>query len=161
LIEPHMKTSTSPAPAAQRDHRAAAGLALASALVALAGVGQTWLRIRIGGVSAPGSSQTGWAGRDGWTVAVAATGAAVAALGLLMGRREVWLRVALFISGATTLVITIVNLLGARNKANDIHDLYGIPPGDVKAQVGIGLVLLAFASVGILAGALISQRIEA
>lgn len=140
------------------DRRAAAALALGSAAVAVFGVGETWLRIRVAGVAAPGSGQTGWDGRDGWTVALAAGLAAVAAIGILLGRRDVWLRVALVIAGSTTLVIAIVNLAGVRTKAENIHRMYGIPSEEVKAQIGIGLVLLAFASVGILAGALLSQR---
>lgn len=142
----------------ERERRAGAALALASAAIALFGVSQTWLRIRIAGVAAPGSAQTGWDGRDGWTVALAAGLAAVAAAGVLIGRRDVWLRVVLFVAGATTLVIASVNLAGVRSKADNIHQMYGIPSEEVKAQIGIGLVLLAFASVGILAGALLSQR---
>lgn len=144
----------------ERDRRAAAALALGSAAVALFGVGQTWLRIRIAGVAAPGSGQTGWDGRDGWTVALAVGLAGAASLGILVGRRDVWLRVALFIAGATTLVIAVVNLAGVRTKADNIHRMYGIPSEEVTAQIGIGLVLLTFASVGLLAGALLSQREE-
>jgi hypothetical protein len=145
-------------PDVRADHRAAAALALGSAVVLLVAVGQTWLKITVGGVSGPGSSQNGWDGRDGWTVAVAAALAAVAAIALYLGRREIWVRVALFIAGCTTLVIAAVNLFSARSKANDIHDLYGIPTSDVKAQVGVGLVLVTFASVGIITGALMAQR---
>ena len=144
----------------RHEHRAAAALVLGSALVTLFAVGQTWLQITVGGIEGPGSSQTGWDGRDGWTVAVAAAFAAMAAAGLLIGRTDVWLRITLFVTGATTLVIAIVNLAGVRSKANDIHVLYGVPASEVRARVGIGLVLIAFASVGIIAGALISQRIE-
>lgn len=142
----------------EQERRAGAALALASATMALFGVSQTWLRIRITGVAAPGSAQTGWDGRDGWTVALAAGLAAVAAVGVLIGRRDVWLRVVLFVTGATTLVIASVNLAGVRSKADNIHQMYGIPSEEVKAQIGIGLVVLAFASVGMLAGALLAQR---
>jgi hypothetical protein len=144
----------------RQDHRVAAALALGSAVIALVAVGQTWLSIRVGGMGGPGSSQTGWDGRDGWTVAVASGLAVVAAAAMLLGRTETWLRIALFISGSATLVIAIVNLAGVRSKADDIHDLYGIPTADVKAQVGVGLVLIAFASVGIITGALLTQRLE-
>jgi hypothetical protein len=141
------------------NHRVAAGLALGSAFVALVAVGQTWLSIRVGGMGGPGSSQTGWDGRDGWTVAVAAGLAAVGAGAMLLGRKEMWLRITLFIAGSAMLVIAIVNLAGVRSKADDLHVLYGIPTTEVKAQVGIGLVLIAFASVGIITGALLTQRL--
>ena len=141
-----------------KDRRVAAGVSLASAGVALLGVTQTWLRISVDGWHGPGSSQTGWHGRDGWTVAVAAVVAAVAAVGILIGRREPWLRIALFVAGGAMVVVALVNLASIRSKADDIHALFGISPADVRAEVGVGLILVAFASVGVLGGALLAHR---
>lgn len=146
------------APNAAHQHRVAAALALGAALVSVVGVGQTWLRITIDGIGGPGSSQSGWDGTDGWTVAVAAAVASVVAAALLIGRHDVWLRVALFVTGGTILVISLVNLAGVRRKADDIHVLYGIPTGAVQAQVGLGLVLVSFAGVALIASGLIAQR---
>ena len=143
-----------------KERRVAACVALGSAAAALVGVSQTWLRISVDGVHGPGSAQTGWHGRDGWTVAVAAIVAAVAALGILIGRREPWLRIALFVAGGATVVVALVNLASIRSKADDIHVLFGLAPSDVRAEVGVGLVLVAFASVGLLGGALLAHRLE-
>ncbi|MEY2571519.1 MAG: hypothetical protein QOE63_1869 [Acidimicrobiaceae bacterium] len=143
-----------------KERRTAAGLALASAVAAILGVGQTWLRISVAGVHGPGDAQTGWDGRDGWTVAVAAAVAAIAAIGLLIGRRDVWLRVSLFVAGGTMLVVSLVNLAGVRSKADDIHVLFGIPTSDVQAQIGVGLILVAFASFGVVGGAIVAHRID-
>jgi hypothetical protein len=143
-----------------RERRLAAGLSLTSAVAAIIGVGQTWLRISVSGLHGPGGSQTGWDGRDGWTVAVAAGVAAVAAFALLLGRRDVWLRAALFIAGGTMLVVSLVNLAGVRSKADDLHLLFGIPTADVRAEVGIGLILVAFASFGVVGGAIVAHRID-
>jgi NADH:ubiquinone oxidoreductase subunit K len=93
-------------------------------------------------------------------VAVAAAVAAIAAIGLLIGRRDVWLRVSLFVAGGTMLVVSLVNLASVRSKADDIHVLFGIPTADVQAQIGIGLVLVAFASVGVVGGAIVAHRID-
>lgn len=142
------------------DPRVPAGLAIGSAVVAILGVYSTWLHVTVSGFGGPGSSQTGWEGRDGWTVAVTAAVAALCGIALLIGRREAWLPNVLILAGAISVIIAVVNVAGASAKANDIHLRYAILPGDVHAQVGMGVWLVAIAGVGTLVGALLAHQVR-
>ena len=147
-------------PVPRIDPRVPAGLAIGSAVLALLGVYSTWLSVTVSGFGGPGSSQSGWDGRDGWTVAVTAGVAALCGCALLVGRREAWLPNVLILAGAISVVIAVVNVAGAGSKADDIHLRYSILPSDVHAQVGIGVWLVAIAGVGILAGALLAHQLR-
>jgi len=118
------------------------------------GAFQVWLRISISSVSPPGSAQTGWNGGDGRKIVVAALVAAVAAIGLLLGRRDLWLKVALLVSGGVILVIALVHMANVPSKADDIETQFGIPAGDVRAEVGTGLYVVVAGGVAILAAGL-------
>ncbi|MEO7555422.1 MAG: hypothetical protein ABIV94_02295 [Acidimicrobiales bacterium] len=142
------------------DPRVPAGLAIGSGLLALIGVYTTWLRVTVAGFSGPGGTQSGWDGRDGWTVAVTAAVAAAAGLALLIGRREAWVPNLLILTGGITVVIAAVNVAGASAKADDIHLRYDIAASDVSAHVGVGLWLVALAGAGILAGALLAHQVR-
>ena len=144
-----------PAPDPSLVHnRKAAYIGLTGAALAIIGAFQTWLRIRIGGFIPPGSAQTGWRGGDGRTIVVAAGVGALAALVLWIGRRELWLKIALLISGAVTVVIAIVHMADAGSKAHDIEVQFGIPAEDVRAQVGVGLYLVVLGGLGLLVAGL-------
>jgi hypothetical protein len=136
------------------DNRNAAFVALAGAVLAVIGAFQVWLRIRIVDFIPPGSAETGWSGGDGRTIVVAAAVATLAAAGLLLGRRDLWLKAALLVTGGVTLVIAVVHMLDAGSKAHDIEVQFGIPAGDVHAQVGYGLYLVVLGGAGLLAAGL-------
>ena len=136
------------------DNRNAALVGLVAALLAVIGAFQVWLRIRIADFAPPGGGETGWKGGDGRTIVVAAAVAAVAAGGLLLGRRDLWLKIALLIAGGVTFVIALVDMVDAGSKAHDIEVQFGIPAGDVHAQVGLGLYLAALGGAGLLAAGL-------
>ncbi|MGI8662602.1 MAG: hypothetical protein ACR2LQ_05240 [Acidimicrobiales bacterium] len=142
------------------DPRVPAGLAIGSAAVALLGVYSTWLHVTVSGFGGPGSSQTGWDGHDGWTVAVTAAVAAACGVALLAGRREAWLPNVLILAGAISVIIAVVNVAGAGSKADDIHLRYDIVADHVHAQVGIGVWLVALAGVGTLSGALLAHQVR-
>jgi hypothetical protein len=142
------------------DPRLPAGLAIGSAALALVGVYSTWLRVTVSGFGGPGSSQSGWDGRDGWTVAVTAAVTAGCGIAILLGRKEAWLPNLLILSGAVTVIIAVVNVAGAGSKADDIHLRYSILPTDVHASIGIGVWLVAVAGVGTLAGALFAHQVR-
>jgi hypothetical protein len=142
------------------DPRVPAGLAIGSAVIALAGVYSTWLHVTVNGFGGPGSSQSGWDGRDGWTVAVTAAVAAACGLALLVGRREAWLPNLLILAGTISVVIAVVNVAGAGSKADDIHLRYAIVPGAVHASVGIGVWMVALAGIGTLVGALLAHQVR-
>jgi hypothetical protein len=129
-------------------------MALASAALAIVGSFQVWVMISIAGLSPPGSTQTGWDGGDGRTILVAGTAAAVAAGALLIGRRDLWVKIVLLISGAIAAIIAVVNMVDAGSKAHDIQVQFGIPSGDVKADIGIGLFMVVIAGIGMLAAGL-------
>jgi hypothetical protein len=139
-------------------NKIAAVLAGGAAVAALIGVFQTWLRLRIGGVAVKGGVETGWNGRDGKTVAVAAVAALVVAAALRLGRTDLWLTVTLFVAGAVTVVVTIVNVADATSKAKDIENEFGIAAVRVQAQVGAGLWLVGAAGCAMLAAGLIARR---
>jgi hypothetical protein len=143
-----------PAPPRLIDNRKAAFLGLMGAALAVIGAFQKWISIRIAGFSPPGSAQTGWRGGDGRTIVVAAAVAGLAAVALFAGRRELWLKIALLISGGVTIVIAIVHMVDAGSKARDIEQQFGIPAGDVRAQIGAGLYLVVVGGVGLLASGL-------
>ena len=124
------------------------------AALAVLGTFQQWVMITIAGFSPPGSAQSGWDGGDGRTIAVAGGAAAIAAVALLIGRRDLWIKIVLLIAGATTMIIAIVNMVDAGSKADDIQVQFGIPAGDVHAQIGIGLYLVALGGAGLVAAGL-------
>jgi hypothetical protein len=127
-------------------------------VVAIIGVFQTWLRLRISGVAVRGGAETGWNGRDGKTVAVAALAALVVAGLLRLGRTDLWLTVTLFVVGAVTVVVTMVNVADATSKAHDIENEFGIAAVRVQAQVGFGLWMVGAAGCAMLAAALLARR---
>ena len=112
------------------------------------------MRIQVGGFAPLGSDATGWDGGDGRTVAVAAIAGAVVAVCLLTGRRDMWLKVTLFIAGGVTVVIAVANLAAANSKAHDIEVQFGIPADSVEARIGIGLWLALVAGIGLLGAGL-------
>jgi hypothetical protein len=136
------------------ENRKAAFAGILGAALAIVGSFQVWLRIRIAGYTPPGSAETGWRGGDGRTIVLAALVAGVAAGALWVGRRDLWLKVALLISGGVTIVIAIVHMVDAGSKAHDIQIQFGIPAGDVSAQVGVGLYLVVVGGLGLLAAGL-------
>ena len=143
------------------DNRPAAYAALVGAVLGIIGAFQVWLRIRIAGFNPPGSAETGWAGGDGRTIVVAAIVAAVAGVGLLLRRRDLWLKIALLIAGGVTLVIALVHMANVGSKANDIELRFGIPAGDVHAEVGLGLYVVAAGGVALLAAGLRARSASA
>lgn len=136
------------------DNRKAAFVGILGAALAIVGAFQVWLRIRIAGFIPPGSAETGWRGGDGRTIVLAALMAGVAAGALWIGRRDLWLKIVLLIAGGVTIVIAIVHMVDAGSKARDIEIQFGIPAGDVSAQVGVGLYLVVVGGVGLLAAGL-------
>jgi hypothetical protein len=133
-------------------------LAALAGVAAIVGAFQTWLRLRIGGVAVRGGVETGWNGRDGKTVVGAAIAALVVAGLLKLGRSDVWLTVTLFVVGAVTVVVTIVNVADATSKAHDIENEFGIAAVRVQAQVGFGLWMVGLAGCGMLAAGLLARR---
>src|SRR3954454_5331209 len=136
----------------------AALIAAVSGVLAIIGTFQTWLGLRIGGVAVRGGVETGWNGRDGKTVVGAAIAAIVVAVLLKLGRSDVWLTVTLFVIGAVTVVVTIVNVADANSKAHDIETEFGIAAVRVQAQVGFGLWMVGLAGCGMLAAGLLARR---
>ena len=136
------------------DNRPPALAALVGAVLAVIGAFQVWLRITITNVSPPGGAETGWKSGDGRTIVVAAAVAAVAGVGLLLRRRDLWLKIALLSAGGVTLVIALVHMANVGSKANDIEMQFGIPAGDVRAEVGAGLYVVAAGGVALLAAGL-------
>jgi hypothetical protein len=135
-------------------NRQAAYVGLGAAALMILGSFQVWLTITIAGLSPPGSAQTGWDGGDGRTILVAGVGAAVASIAVLLGRRDLWTKVLLLISGAIAAIIAIVNMVDAGSKAHDIQMQFGIPAGDVKAKIGIGLYLVVVGGAALVAAGL-------
>src|SRR5207244_1421741 len=121
------------------ENRKAAFAGIVGAALAIVGSFQVWLRIRIAGFIPPGSAETGWRGGDGRTIVLAGLIAGFAAGALWIGRRDLWLKIALLIAGGVTIVIAVVHMVDAGSKARDIEVQFGIPAGDVSAQVGVGL----------------------
>ena len=78
----------------------------------------------------------------------------MAGAGLLMRRRDLWLKVALLIAGGVTLVIALVHMADVGSKASDIEVQFGIPSGDVRAEVGAGLYVVAAGGVALLSAGL-------
>jgi hypothetical protein len=142
------------APAAHVDNRPAGYAALVGAVLGAVGAFQVWLRVSIASVNPPGGAETGWKGGDGRTIVVAALVAAIAGIGLLLGRRDLWLKVALLIAGGVTLVIALVHMANVGSKANDIQQQFGIPTGDVRAEIGAGLYVVVAGGVAVLAAGL-------
>jgi hypothetical protein len=142
------------APAAHVDNRPAGYAALVGAVLGAVGAFQVWLRVSIASVNPPGGAETGWKGGDGRTIVVAARVAAIAGIGLLLGRRDLWLKVALLIAGGVTLVIALVHMANVGSKANDIQQQFGIPTGDVRAEIGAGLYVVVAGGVAVLAAGL-------
>jgi hypothetical protein len=148
------------APMTEGDHsisaanRQAAITGLVAAALAIFGAFQVWVTITIAGFAPPGSEQTGWDGGDGRTIAVAGVAAAIASAAILIGRRDLWVKVVLLIAGAICGTIAVVNMVDAGSKAHDIQVQFGIPAEDVHAQIGIGLYLIAAAGVGLVAAGL-------
>lgn len=135
-------------------NRKAAFTGILGAALAIIGSFQVWLRIRIAGFNPPGSAQTGWRGGDGRTIVLAGVVAAGAAGALWIGRRDLWLKISLLIAGGVTIVIAVVHMVDAGSKARDIEVQFGIPAGDVAAQIGVGLYLVVLGGLGLLAAGL-------
>jgi hypothetical protein len=135
-------------------NRQAAYLGLVSSCLAIVGAFLVWVTITISGLSPPGSAQTGWDGGDGRTILAAGVAAAIASIALLVGRSDLWIKVLLLISGAIAAIIAIVNMVDAGSKAHDIQMQFGIPAGDVKAKIGIGLYLVVIGGAGLVAAGL-------
>lgn len=160
LTAPPVTPPSEPAPAPPSppkeaiDNRPAGYAALVGAIFGGIGAFQVWLRISVTSVRPPGSAQTGWQGGDGRTILVAAIVAGIAGIGLVLGRRDLWLKVALLIAGGVTLVIALVHMANVGSKANDIERQFGIPTGDVRADVGLGLYVVIAGGVAILAAGL-------
>ncbi|HEV3225951.1 MAG TPA: hypothetical protein VGZ52_03930 [Acidimicrobiales bacterium] len=160
LPEPRWGAALPSAPAAADplaapvDNRPCAYLAVAGATLAAIGAFQVWLRISVAGLNPPGSAETGWAGGDGRSVVGAALVAGLAGGALLLQRRDVWLKIALLIAGGVTFVIALVHMVNAGSKAHDIQVQFGIPSGDVRAQIGAGLYMAMAGGAAILAAGL-------
>jgi hypothetical protein len=155
LPEPAVaKAAAAPTAHSILENRKAAFVGIMGASLAIVGAFQVWLRIRIAGFIPPGSAQTGWRGGDGRTIVIAAAVAGVAAGALWTGRRDLWLKIALLIAGGVTLVIAIVHMVDAGSKARDIQVQFGIPAGDVSAQIGVGLYLVVVGGLGLLVAGL-------
>ena len=92
-------------------------LGLGAGLLAVAATYLPWIEIEIAGHSGPGSLATGLGGRDGVTVLVVGALAAVAGVLLLLGRGDVWLKLAMFVTGAIVTIIGIVDIVDVRNKS--------------------------------------------
>jgi hypothetical protein len=156
--------ATTPPPVAPEvvvlENRKAAFTGVLGAALAIVGSFQVWLRIRISGFIPPGSAQTGWRGGDGRTIVVAAVVAAIAAGALWIGRRDLWLKITLLISGGVTIVIAVVHMVDAGSKARDIEVQFGIPAGNVAAQVGVGLYLVILGGLGLLAAGLQARTVS-
>ncbi|MBA2279847.1 MAG: hypothetical protein H0W25_01230 [Acidimicrobiia bacterium] len=132
--------------------------ALVGAGLAALGTFLTWFRIEIGGVVAPGGSESGWEGRDGRTVLGGAVVALLAAGLVALGRRTELAKVALLVSGCITAVVAVAGIVDASSKAGQVQSQFGIPPGRVVADVGAGLWLVAVAGAVQLAGGLLVRR---
>jgi hypothetical protein len=81
---------------------------------------------------------------------MAAVAAGLTAAALWVGRRELWLKVTLLITGGVTVVIAIVHMVDVGSKARDIEVQFGIPATDVRAQIGVGLYLVVVGGAGML-----------
>jgi len=138
-------------------NRQAAYVALAAATLAIIGAFEVWVTITISGLSPPGSAQTGWDGGDGRTILAAGIAGVIASIAILIGLHDLWVKVVLLISGAIAGIIAIVNMVDAGSKARDIEVQFGIPAGDVHAQVGIGLYLVTIGGLGLLASGLLAR----
>ena len=119
LADPPVEPSRTPAPPPSPEHiaienRKAAFAGILGASLAIVGSFQVWLRIRIAGFIPPGSAQTGWRGGDGRTIVLAAVVAGCAAGALWIGRRDLWLKIALLIAGGMTIVIAVVDRKSTR-----------------------------------------------
>ena len=136
-----------PAQAPRADNRVPALLALIGAGLVVIGVSLVWVRIDIGGFSPPGSAQSGLEGGDGRTVVAGAAVSAIAALLALLGRRDLWIKIGLLITGSTMGIIAIVNMIRTGNKAADIKERFGIPPGEVHATIGPGLWVVVVGAI--------------
>jgi hypothetical protein len=135
-------------------NRQAAFVALGASVLAIVGAFLVWLTITIDGLSPPGSAQTGWDGGDGRTILVAGIAGVIASVAVLLGFHDLWVKVLLLISGAIAAIIAIVNMVDAGSKAHDIQMQFGIPAGDVKAEIGIGLYLVVIGGIGLVAAGL-------
>jgi hypothetical protein len=72
----------------------------------------------------------------------------------------VWLKMALFATGGTVTVISIVDLIDVHAKAEALEDRFGIPTGVVTATAGIGLWLVLAAGLVMLVAGLVAKRAE-
>jgi len=140
--------------------RTVALLALGGGTTAIGAAFLTWLRIRIDGFAAPGSAEVGWEDSGGKAVVVAGALALVVGVALLVGRHEVWLKMALLVAGGSSLIIAVVNMADAQSKADDIHAEFGIPETDVTAQIGDGLYLTAVAGAALVTAGLLARPNE-
>jgi hypothetical protein len=142
----------------RREQQVAALAAVAGAALAAGATFLTWFRIEVGGVLAPGGSQTGWEGRDGRTVLGGAVLAALAAGLIALGKRIDIAEVVLLLAGGITAVVALAGIVDTRSKAQQVQSQFGIEPGRVVAQVGAGLWLVAVAGLVELGAAVVAHR---
>jgi hypothetical protein len=158
-------TATAPPPARRlvsrvdARNRLAALVALAGAALAVIGTSLSWYEVTIAGYLAPGGSLTGWEGRDGRTVVAAAVVAAAVAVVLFAGRRRLAWKVALIVAGVVTAIVAFAGVADTRSKGDKVQDEFGIPAGQVAAEAGAGLWVVAGAGLAeLVAGALVRVR---
>lgn len=135
-----------------------AGLGVLGAVMASAGTFLDWFTIRIGGITAPGGSATGWEGRDGRTVLAGAVISLVAAAFVALDTRRLSPKIALIGAGFVTGVIAIAGILDTNNKAEKVQDEFAIQSDRVEAEVGAGLWLVAGAGIVELAGGIAAPQ---
>lgn len=138
-------------------NRLAATIAAAGGGLAAVGTFLDWFTIRIGGVTAPGGSATGWEGRDGRTVLAGAVVALVTAALLALGTRRLAPRVALVVAGGITGVVAVAGLVDASGKADTVADEFAIPADRIHAEIGPGLWLVTAAGLAEVVAGLVAR----
>jgi hypothetical protein len=156
-----MRASDTTAPqtsAPEVDNRLAAAFAAVGGLGAVSAAFLTWFEIEIDGLAAPGSFQSGLAGRDGRTVLAAGVVTAVVGALFAFGRAEAWLKLTLLVTGGVITIIALVNLVDASSKADRLGEDFGVPRAALSAGAGPGLWVLLVAGAATLAAGLIARR---
>jgi hypothetical protein len=127
--------------------RVAALLGVLGAAVAAGGTFLGWSTIEVGGLTAPGGSQTGWEGRDGRTVLAGAVVGLVAAVLVALRSRKLAPKIALIVAGGVTSVIAVAGILDTAGKADKVQEEFAIPADRVQATVGSGVWLVVLGGV--------------